>query len=91
MDAAAEKKLFSAVIIKKTKPADAVKLLRQCAAYEIIVKKLDHALFDEVVADEHLSLRHYLRTRIDAVKLPITDMYAAALFSCNVKSCILCN
>ena len=41
MDAAAEEKLFSVVIIKKTKPVDAAERLRQCAVYEITIKDLD--------------------------------------------------
>ena len=87
MDAAAEENLFSAVIIIKTKPAYAVERLRQCAAYDIISKDLDYAFLAEVAADGHLSLRNYLRTRIDAVGPPTADMSAAALVASHVDEC----
>ena len=87
MDAAAEEKLFSAVIIKKTKPADAAERLRQCTVYEITIKDLDRAYLAEVAADGHLSHRDYLSSRINAVGPPMADMYAAALVACDVDAC----
>ena len=51
IDASAEEKLFSAVISKKTKPADAAERLRQCAVYKITIKDLDRAFFADVAAD----------------------------------------
>ena len=90
INAATDEKLFFAVIIKKTKPADAAERLRQCAVYEITIKDLNRAFLAEVAADGHLSLRDYLRSRIVAVKQPMADMYAAALVACDVDACELC-
>ena len=42
--------------------------------FEITIKDLDRAFLAEVASDEHLSIRDYLRSRLDAVGPPMADM-----------------
>ena len=57
--------------------------------YTITIKDLNRVFLAEVAADEHLSLRDYLRSRIDAVGLPMADSTLPRSLR-DVDGCELC-
>ena len=86
MNAKAEERVDTIVLLKKPKAVLLIERLRECAIYDVVVENLDRALLAVIAGKSHITLRDPLRARIADVGPPLNELCTAALIQADIAA-----
>ena len=86
METEAEERIFTDVLLQKTKAANLPKRLRACSLYEVTVENINRALLAIIARDGQITLRDALHACITALRSPLADFYHSALIAADINA-----